>query len=220
MTERTESWQKFQTGQSIIRELVEIRESSTPTTHDQRAALNQSAMVFVVTIWEAYIEDVVMESANHLAQHTPKYDQLPKRVRTLIESGVKAQKPKWFVHEVAGDGWRDLVRRNADLLATGRQFNTPKAEKVENLFTDAIGLENVTTSWGWQAFASPGPANRLDETIEIRGDIVHTGRKPEGLAKGWIDTYGNNIRKLVDKTDLTVRSHAAKVTGFKMADFS
>lgn len=175
-------------------------------------------MVFVVTIWEAYVEDLVVEAATHIAQHSIDFDALPRTLKRIITNGVRGDPPKWIVADVAGEGWRKIVVQNAEQRAAGRDFNTPKTANVKDLVADAIGLDDVTSSWGWQKFAAPNPGDRLDETIEIRGDIVHTGRKPDGLNKAWIGTYGNNIQKLVDKTDLAVRRHAMKVTGIAMAD--
>lgn len=220
VAEQTNSWMKFQDSNQTLAHLVELRAATAvPVSQAQRASLNKAGMVFIVTTWEAYVEDVAREAAEHIARHTASYADLPRPLKTIISDGVRRQNnPPWSAADIADDGWRELVTRNAYEKTHQGAFNTPSSTKVRKLFQDTTGLTDVTSSWGWQGFSAPGPAERLDETIEIRGEIVHTGGKPDGLAKGWLDTYGGNVARLVDRTDLAVRAHACEVTGVPMTD--
>ena len=95
----------------------------------------------------------------------------------------------------------------AHTATTGSAFNTPSAANVRALFESWFDL-GVTKSWRWQRFEAPKAAERLDESIRIRGSIIHTGKKPRGINKNWINTYGEkNIRKLVDKTAAALIPH-------------
>lgn len=223
MAGHTASWAKFQESWTTIEhlnELRELKEHGVTVSHAKRESLNKAGMVFIVTTWEAYIEDITREAADHIATHTKAFDQLPHDIRSVISDGVRANPPMWQVKQVAGEGWRDVVRENAEKLSVGGAFNTPSSAKVKELISKAIGLRDVTASWSWQGNAQLTPAEKLDQTIEIRGDIVHTGQKPEGLSKGWMTNYGGNICKLVNRTDEAVRNHAHDVTGIAMPDCS
>lgn len=221
MAAHTASWTKFQESWTTIEHLKELRELTeygVAVSHAKRESLNKAGMVFIVTTWEAYIEDVTREAADHIATHAKVFDDLPHDIRSAISGGVRENPPKWQVKHVTGEGWRNVVRENAENLSVGSAFNTPSSEKVKELISKAIGLRDVTASWSWQGNAHPKPANKLDETIGIRGDIVHTGTKPEGLSKGWMTNYGGNICRLVDRTDNAIRDHAYGVTGIAMPD--
>lgn len=198
----------------IVDELKGLRDTDAVTTHSQRAALNRSGIIFLITAWEAYIEDVAIEVADHIAERCEKYNNLPHQLKSIISEGVPR---KWQLSDVADGGWRDIVSSNARTLTSGNKFNTPNRENTDDLLKKVVGIPRISDYWAWQSFPVPRAAERLDESIGIRGEIVHTGRKPDGLNKRWLLTYGNNIEGLVEKTDAALLQHAYEVTGWSMA---
>ncbi|MFD4369397.1 HEPN domain-containing protein [Rhodococcus sp. NPDC058521] len=195
---------------------MEIRTSSKPMSHPKRAALNQSGMVFMVSVWEAYIEDVAREIADHIALYAKTFDELPKRLQTIITDGmIVAKTPRWLPRDIAGDGWREVVRTNSRQKCS--DLNTPNEKNVNTLIHDTTGLAGLSESWQWQGARQGGPAALLDETISIRGDIVHTAQKPPELNANWIKTYGGNITQLVNRTDSALFEYGA--TFGTMIDF-
>lgn len=213
----TQAQASFEDNWTTISHLMSIGEEGT-RTQPQRAAVNRAALIFIVTVWESYVEDVVREAADLMATHCPSFQDLPKSVQKSIVKhitpkqgfGTKSPSGKYAFH-VAGDGWRALLRGFAYDATDGQNFNTPNTKNVRELFTAWMG-KDVTESWSWQHFATPKAADRLDETIVLRGDIVHTGQKPDGLSRNWINTYGDaNIRKLVVRTDRAVIEHVNSI---------
>lgn len=197
---RTASWCRYRHNWATIDGLMDIRKSSRPMSHSQRAALNQAAMVFMISVWEAYVEDVAQELADHIALYTRSFDALPKRLETIITDGMIAKgKPKWLPRDIAGDGWREIVSANARQKCS--ILNTPNMENVNALIYDTTGYADIAETWRWQGASIGGPAQLLDQTIDIRGGIVHTAQKPPELNANWITTYGGNINRLVDRTD-------------------
>lgn len=68
----------------------------------------------------------------------------------------------------------------------------------------AKGMSGNGSAFGYISLTFwPTPENlaRLEEAIQTRHEIVHTGRKPDRLNANWIKTYGNNIQQVVNKTD-------------------
>jgi len=182
-------------------------------------------MVFCITAWESYVEDLALEGAKYLADHCPAFKDLPSRTKKALElavtpaKGVDTKSPSGkYPRALADDGWRALLVELVADAATGRAFNTPSTKNVRSLFVTWFGID-VTLSWAWQGFASPGPAERLYESIALRGQIVHRGGKPDGLNLNWINTYGEvNIRRLVAKTDGSfIDAINAVTTDFKPA---
>ena len=206
----------FNANWSTIEDLLSIGAEGT-RSWGQRAAVNRAALIFVVTAWESYVEDAVREAADLMATHCPTFMDLPKSVRKAIIDqvtpikGPDTRTPSGkFAHDLADDGWRELLRVFANQATQGGNFNTPNTSNIANLFQRWIGAD-ITRCWAWQGFAAPRAAERLDETIELRGHIVHTGQKPDGLNKNWIETYGANIRKLVERTDSEVIDQVTKI---------
>lgn len=216
---RTSAGDSFEENWKSITDLMTIGEG-VKRTQSQRAAVNKAALIFAVTAWESYVEDVLREGATLMAAHCPSFQDLPKSVRSSIITqvtpakgpGSKSPSGK-YPDSLADGGWRSLFRDFAIDATEGGNFNTPKTEAVQQLFKKWLGVD-VTDSWSWQRFESPKAGDRLDETIVLRGSIVHTGSKPDGLNRNWINMYGeSNIRKLVARTDDAVVEHVNKVCG-------
>lgn len=213
----TDAKVSFENNWTTINDLMTIGEEGA-RTQSQRASVNRAALIFVVTAWESYVEDTVREATNLMATHCTSFEMLPKRVRSSIVSqitpskGPNSKSPSGkYAHDLADDGWRTLLRNFAYKATEGSNFNTPNTSNVRSLFKDWIGAD-ITDHWSWQHFAAPRAADRLDETIHLRGSIIHTGSKPDGLNKNWIYTYGeSNIRKLVERTDVAVINHVNQV---------
>lgn len=190
-------------------------------TQEQIAAINKAALVFYITAWESYVEDLAREAASFVAQHCKSFSKLPKSTRKVI---VKKVTPQGFPERpdgptasgfrpdaLADDGWRQLYVDLVNMATTGGAFNTPNTENVSGLFREWLGVE-VVPSWNRQKFTAENAADRLDESIRIRGEIVHTGAKPPGINKSWIKTYGTtNIRHIVKSTDQLVATHVNEV---------
>ncbi len=199
MVGHTASWRQFRENWTTIDHLVDLRQGPRSVSRLERAALNQAAMVFMVTMWEAYAEDVSKELADHIALYARTFKELPKRLRSVVSAGVTSKPPKWLPADIADQGWEDILRLNARKLAG--KVNTPSTVNVDSLIHDTTGYESVSTAWQWQGMRPSRAAELLEEAIQTRHEIVHTGRKPDRLNANWIKTYGNNIQQVVNKTD-------------------
>lgn len=221
----TEAKASFDENWSTITDLMGLVGPGGSTTHPQSAARNRAALTFCITAWEGYVEDAVREASTFLADKCASFASLPKPVRAALVNAVTPQSgPNTkstsgkYPQDLADDGWRGLLKEFSKDATEGGNFNTPKTKNVADLFTKWCGID-VTDSWSWQNFAKPGPAKRLDESIGLRGDIVHTGKKPDGINKNWIVTYGDrNIKKLVEKTDDALIPHVNKLCGKSTGD--
>lgn len=206
----------FEANWETIGHLLEVG-ADTRRSQNQIAAVNRAALVFCITAWESYVEDVAREAADYIADNCARFSDLPKEVRKTVVAKVTPhdypRKPDGATDsgarpsDLADDGWRRVYRDLVYAATEGSAFNTPKADNVRALFQRWFDLD-VTDSWRWQKFPAPEAAERLDESIRIRGSIIHTGEKPQGINKNWINTYGErNIRKLVEKTDAALIPH-------------
>lgn len=210
MRARTAARDNFDVNWKIVKELNDLNASS----HEQTAARNRAALVFCITAWETYVEDAVCEIASILATDLPSFQALPKKVQqTLVnkvtpEKGIGSKSPSGkYPADLADDNWRELLRELSFQATYRGNFNTPSSKAVKDLVSAWCGID-VTQRWAWRNTSSNDAAKRLDESISLRCDIVHTGVKPEGLNKNWIETYGmKNIGTLVRLTDEVLLEH-------------
>lgn len=215
---KTNASASFEDNWTTISNLMSIGDEGT-RTWPQRAAVNRAALIFIITAWESYVEDVVREVATLMSTHCDSFQSLPKPVQTSIVKNVTPEKgfnsatpSRRRAQDLADDGWRTLLKEFAFEATAEGSFNTPSTANVNKLFLNWVGIADIADSWAWQGFQAPRAAQRLDETIQLRGEVVHTGGKPDGLNRNWIRTYGeSNIRKLVDRTDAVVIEHVNEV---------
>ncbi|MCW4466566.1 HEPN domain-containing protein [Glutamicibacter sp. MNS18] len=204
----------FDENWETIEALMILTGASGSRTQRQIAAQNQAALSFCITAWEAYVEDVAKEAATYLAENCSRFSDLPSSVRkSLVSKVVPLNGPSSKtisgknVQDLMDDGWRPLLIEFVTEATYESNFNTPNSKNISKLFKTWVGVD-VTQYWYWQNFAVPGPATRLDRSIAIRGSIVHTGQKPDGINRNWIETYGRgNICRLVEKTDISLMKH-------------
>ncbi|MGW4249076.1 HEPN domain-containing protein [Nocardia sp. NPDC004722] len=215
------AWFIFQRNWTTIDHLIDVRlNSRSNIPRPARASLNIAAVVFIVTAWEAYVEDLVDDAASQLGMDIESFDELPNRVKSVISEGIRKNPPTWNPANIVEDGWRDVVYDNAHRRIKGGAFNTPKAENVDRLFYDTIGMKCVSDSWHWQGVKHGEPAKLLNRTIEIRGAIVHRGRHTRPLELQMVRRFGANVKKLVECTENAVNNYKVLITGKPLDDFT
>ncbi len=181
----------------------------------QLEVLNKSALVLLTAIWEAYCEDVAAEALEHLIQHSGSPDTLPKEIRQLVAKELKAEAHELAVWQLAGDGWKVILKTRLNKLRElrNRQFNAPKSAGVDELFLKAIGLSAVSDSWKWAGMSVDGARKKLDNLVDRRGAIAHRGKGAEGCYKSEVESYFAHVKRLVGKTGGRVNTFMKKATG-------
>lgn len=203
----TRARSKFEDNWQTVSNLMDLS-GGEATSHAHREARNKAALVFCITVWESYVEDVASEAIEFLAKNAKNFASLPPSVQETLNHAVTPKPNNKYVDahrtrpsSLADDGWRHLYVRLGHEATQGHNFNSPDSKNVRKLFKTWCGVD-ITQSWRWKGFALGKPAERLDHSIKARGSIVHTGQKPEGINKNWINTYGDiNIRKIVECTE-------------------
>jgi hypothetical protein len=69
---------------------------------------------------------------------------------------------------------------NASVRGLLGRFNTPNADQVRQLFSDALGLPDIHLSWAWQNSTSTQAVQRLAFAMDLRHQIAH-GVNPRPL---------------------------------------
>lgn len=141
-------------------------------------ALKRSALILAVTAWESFVEDTVSaELGKKLAAATKASD-----VQSIL-NGVATEwldpnrSPKRHGPDLAkwaGDEWKARIRES--LATTLDTFHTPNSQNTNMLFKRYLGML-IKDAWSWQATTAESAQKKLDDLIELRGRVVHRGRK-------------------------------------------
>ncbi len=128
-----------------IERLLEFHEEKSGTAPGRKfglEVLNKSSIVLITAFWEAFCEDLVDEALRHIIKFAPNADSLPVQFRKDIAAELKRDPHGLKIWELSGEGWRIYLVARADELKQNRDFNwmTPKAEKVDKLFNEVVGL--------------------------------------------------------------------------------
>jgi hypothetical protein len=207
----------FKQNKADVERLLEIHQDvggSGPGRKHGLEVLNKSAIVFVTAAWEAYVEDVASEAFELLLNGDTAPNDWPGKVRGLVSRTLRDSKDDLALWNLAGTGWKDVLRdhRTAIYERWVGKLDTPKAQKVTELFSDLLGLTSIRSSWSWQGMSPEKAAAKLDAYITVRGAIAHRTKFDDAIGKGWVRDYLAHVERLVDATDAAVRAHVKKIT--------
>lgn len=178
--------------------------------------LNKSAIVLITSYWEAYCEDLAAEAMEHIVKHSKNADALSKALKKEIAKELKNDKNELAIWEVADGKWKNYLQSRLVRLqeARNRKLNTPKSDKMDQLFESAVGIPKVSSSWKWARKMTVARARtKLDKFVTLRGSIAHRGTSLKGVTKAEVQDYLDFIKKLAAKTGGEVNSHVKSVTG-------
>lgn len=178
--------------------------------------LNRSAMVFITSCWEAYVEDVAMEAFDFLVANASSAAMVPSKVRALAVADIVGSSDRSVkVWQLADSGWQTVLQAHRADVKTKwvESLNTPKKRQVDELFANLLGITSLSSSWKWHGMSAKSAGNKLDKFITIRGQIAHRLKHDEAVYKSWGTSYLGHVEKLVEKTDETVRAHVAHSVG-------
>lgn len=173
--------------------------------------LNKAVVVFVCAAWEAYCEDIILESLDHINADATDFNLFPKEVKTPIGLRLKEEKHEQSPWKLAGDGWKNVVITHAKEHVAA--LNTPKSENLQTLFAKTIGVKDVTHNWNWQKCSRATATKRLDDFVTLRGEIAHRLTANAAVTKKDGENFFNHAVLLAAKIDTTVRDHLHALTG-------
>ena len=177
--------------------------------------LNRAAIVFITACWESYIEDLAAESFDFLLANATSSAAIPPKVRAFASKAILEQKDSKKLWDIADSGWRVLLasHKESTLKRWLGDFNTPKTGQVNDLYIELLGIKRLSTSWYWAGIKSSSVETKLDDFIQLRGDIAHR-LKPANTVNKWKGTnYLAHVSSIVDRCELAVAAHLQTQTG-------
>ena len=176
--------------------------------------LNRTAIVFISACWESYVEDISMESFDFLLCNVEDPNLIPSKVKTIAARELRNAKDERRIWELAGSGWKSVLTNHKDAARDVwlKDFNTPKSKQVRTLFSDLLGIADITSDWSWLDMTAETASTELDRFISIRGNIAHRVKHEETVHKNWAKGFLAHVTKLVDKTDESLHHHLLSLT--------
>lgn len=177
--------------------------------------LNRSAIVFVTACWESYVEDLAAESFDFLLANATTSTVIPPKVKTLATKVIFDQKDSTKIWDLADGGWRTLLlnHKSATLQQWLGSFNTPKTAQVNALYLDLLGIKKLSSKWNWKGMSSATAESKLDDFIQVRGDIAHRLNPSKVVQKNLGTNYHQHVGKIVDRCETEIKSYLLTVTG-------
>lgn len=165
-------------------------------------AVFAAAVVFLYGIWENYVEQLAIELVEHLSP-TVAPNLVPDQVRKSLE-----KKSAWELSVYPG--WRALWVDSVKLQAVGDDaekfgMNTAKAGQVRNLLVTTGVPDCFSTSKVEIIPAHLSEVTKVEDAVnklvELRGEIVHTGKVPDSLRKAHVLAWETFVMALCKSVD-------------------
>jgi len=158
--------------------LVQIHEQISGTGPGRRReveVLNKSGIVLLVATWEAFVEDLATAAFDRIFDTASTHTIFPQRVLNLAANELRSSPDVRRIWELAGTGWRAILADHKVKILEKfvGSLNTPKPEQIDGMFSELIGLTNLSACWRWKNTSSANARARLTALVELRGDIAH-----------------------------------------------
>jgi len=188
------NWEDIEKLRSVFEQLNEGRRGGK-----ELISIRKSMVVLMLSYWECYIEDEILETYTALYGKIRKAENLPDGVRHGLLSHLKNKHGTGWEWHLCGPSWKkhaeSFVKKKCDDL------NTPSAENIDKLVSQFCGKRNFTDDWYWSGISAKQTKEKLEQLIVIRGAIAH-GRAPSaGYNINNIDSYKKHLSQLADKSE-------------------
>jgi RiboL-PSP-HEPN len=213
--------QAFDKNCGDISRLLEIHVDlggDKPGRRRRLEVLNKSAVVLLCAFWEAYCEDIAAEGLAHMVEHARNVDSLPNELRKAVAIELKSDKNELAIWDLSGDGWRQVLLNRLERLQAerNRRLNTPKADRIDELFLTALGIPKMSGYWRWKRLSVARSRQKLDDFVSLRGEIAHRGKAAQSVRKTYVEDALEHVRRLVSRTGQRVNIVATGATGKKL----
>jgi hypothetical protein len=198
-------------GALIANMIDDMRNFPVKKPNRKKTLLCYSLVLFEVLMWETFIEDLVDEGQELLLTHVTDPSKLGFDVLLPVSTALVERKDKRAIWDLAGNQWKEAVRTHRKKLISG--FHTPRAENVDALVLETLGLKNLRDSWRWKNASNANVRKRLNTIITMRGEIAHGMLSVPAMH---IQTFLKRLtfgRKAFRITSNQIRDHIHSIVG-------
>ena len=192
----TKSYTRFTKNMETVNRLEETYEEiRTRRNRRGKAAydhITRSAIIFLASAFEVYIEDVAKECCNQHISFAGDASKLPNDVKNTINNFVKKDKNAEPPIMLCDEGWRRIYRIIAE-QETGK-LNTPKKQQIQELFNRLIGISTTKID-------DIPNIEDLDSVITFRGEIAHRVKAEQYVKIEQVKKNVQTVKELVVEID-------------------
>lgn len=216
------AWKKFNENAEDVDNLIDIYKGLVTVYNetgggepDGAGVLFKSAIVLLVSNWEAYIEDITSEALEHIVRESKNSSGIPKEIKKKIRSAILAEKNEIEMWNLADDGWRDYLLKRLSHYKSERNknFNSPKSTKTIEFIRDNLGIDDISTYWIPDKNHPEDIKKELDKFIEVRGSIAHRGKIQVTIDLAYVKKHLKLIRYIASITGGKISTHVKRITG-------
>jgi len=172
---------------------------SGPGRKQNVQVINKSAIILLLACWEAYVEDLAENAFKHMLKTATSPKIFPDHVLALAAKQVTKLGPE-RIWELADVGWKISLENHKDKILEKYiikgSFNTPSAQNIDRLYAELIGLTSASKQWYWPGMSRVNTKDKLQDLIELRGQIAHRVESSKPVYKKDIVEYKNFIGRL------------------------
>ena len=149
----------------------------------------------------------------------------PFRLAALNRSAVVMCLSAWeaYIEELVREALQALLPagpslgvwpiHNAWIRGQLGRFNTPSADNVRSILSDALGLPDIRPSWTWRHCSAAQAEQRLAYALRVRHEVAHGVNPRPAVFNDYSSRLPNFFRRLGRCTDAAVRNHLVATHG-------
>jgi hypothetical protein len=127
-------------------------------------------------------------------------------IEELVRESLEATRP-------VGPSMGTWPALNASARGAIGRFNTPNTDQVRTLFSDAIGLQDVQSSWSWSRCSPAQARARLQQVMDLRHAVAHGVNPRPPIESRYASRLPDFFRRLGRCTDAAVRTYLVNTLG-------
>ncbi|WP_461478897.1 HEPN domain-containing protein [Pararhodobacter aggregans] len=160
---------------------------------DPHKSILRGSVLMLCAAWEVYCESVLVEAVDKILQKKIDPLELPKDMQGQLRAAVHDQDVfKSQPLKLAGFGWRTVYKD--EVASACSRFNTPKSDRLNDLFKKWLGIKEIAKSWSYGA-------KEIDRFVSLRGEIAHRGGDSESVTREEAIHFKAIVAKSIQETD-------------------
>lgn len=199
---------ELQALENIARDISRAKVSSLKTKKNIQRNVQ---LVFIVTIWETYVEELLLEVVEHICTECNDPLLIPGTVTNKICAQLAECKDQRQIWRISGDHWKQEYLRYCKEKIAG--FNTPRSGNIDTLIQDCIGLKKVSDGWRWKGMSSTRATRKINDRITERGAIIHQLNRNTNLSFKSLKSFHTHLINCCHILADQLRDHVQSITG-------
>jgi hypothetical protein len=192
----------------VVDKILAFAKTSVGKPSEEERALFAAGVAFTYGVWENFIESLAIELTANVARDIPP-ERVPENIRKLFE-----KRTAWEISVTPG--WRAIWTAHVETQAIGDAssygLNTAKSAQVTTILSLAgvsdpfLTIPNSSVPTHVHTSTTKKTVrDAIDALVELRGEIVHTGKVPTKLRKGHVTDWRKFIEVATKKMDESCR---------------